>query len=482
MHITDSVTVAAKRDERVQELGVETEATEIDLGWQITDRWDVRTGIRNDERRDNSPIVPLTQELGERRDVIVQVGYDSLSRWRAYGFSQDTREITGSREENGRVGAGAAYQVTDRLGLDLELSNGDLGEGGRIGTDYIHSDRTSLYLNYALENERTDNSFLSSRGSEGTLVAGAKSRFSDSASIFVEERYRQNDVLTGLTHSTGISYAPTDRLNLGANTDIGTLTDSLSGAQTDRTALGLHAGFGLEALRLSSGIEYRQDEAEQPDLTTTTRTTWLFRSNFSFQATPDSRMLGKLNHSESESSDGQFYDGGFTEAVLGYAYRPVQHNRFNALAKLTYFYNLPATDQITLKNTSAEFLQKSRIASFDWTYDIRPRWSVGGKYAYRISEVSLQREDPEFFANGAELFVLRSDWRFQESWELLLEGRVLDMRDLAETRSGALVVVSRYLGEHIKIGLGYNFTDFSDNLTDLSFDHRGAFLSVTGAM
>jgi hypothetical protein len=65
---------------------------------------------------------------------------------------------------------------------------------------------------------------------------------------------------------------------------------------------------------------------------------------------------------------------------------------------------------------------------------------------------------------------------------LLLEARMLDMSDLDESRSGALAMVSRYLGKHVKIGLGYNFTDFSDDLTDLSYDHSGAFLSVTGAL
>jgi hypothetical protein len=34
----------------------------------------------------------------------------------------------------------------------------------------------------------------------------------------------------------------------------------------------------------------------------------------------------------------------------------------------------------------------------------------------------------------------------------------------------------------VKLGVGYNFTDFSDDLTDLNFDDRGAFLNVTGAL
>ena len=482
MDITDSVAVTAKTDRRIQEQSLETEAAEVDLSWQVTERWDVRSGIREDLRRDNSPVVPLTQEQGERRDAVVLVGYDSLARWRAYGFVQDTLETTGNREENGRLGVGGKYLVTDRLGIDLEVSDGDLGHGGRVGTSYIHSDRTSLYLNYSLENERTDNGLRSSRGSEGRLVAGAKSRFTDSTSVFVEERYQHNEAMTGLTHSTGINFAPNDRLNFGANTDIGTLRDVQTGAETDRTAAGIQVGYGLDTLQLSSGIEYREDEAEQPDLAITTRTTWLFRNNFKFQMTPDSRLLGKLNHAESESSEGQFYDGGYTEAVLGYGFRPVRHDRFNALAKLTYFYNLPTVDQVTLRNTSAEFVQKSRIASLDLTYDIKPHWSIGGKYAYRIGEVSLERENPEFFDNGAQLFILRTDWKFREQWELLVEGRVLNMTDLNEKRSGALIVISRYLGRHIKVGMGYNFTDFSDDLTDLSFDHQGTFITMTGAM
>ena len=116
------------------------------------------------------------------------------------------------------------------------------------------------------------------------------------------------------------------------------------------------------------------------------------------------------------------------------------------------------------------------------TFEINARWSIGGKYAYRVSEVSLDRENPQFFDNGAQLFIIRADWEFKKDWEALVETRLLDMSDIGDKRSGTLVVVSRYLGRHIKIGAGYNFTDFSDDLTDLSFDHQGAFITLTGAM
>ena len=99
--------------------------------------------------------------------------------------------------------------------------------------------------------------------------------------------------------------------------------------------------------------------------------------------------VGKLDHSISDSSLGDFYGGGYSEAEVGYAYRPVQHDRLSAMAKYTYFYNVPTTDQVTLRGTAAEFIQKSHVGAVDLSYDLTARWTIGGKYAYRMGEASL---------------------------------------------------------------------------------------------
>jgi len=454
----------------------------VDVAYDLTDRWNLRSGLRQDVREDNSPLVPLTQDQGDRTDAVLQLGYDSEARWGAYGFVQDTVAKTEEREDNGRFGVGGNYQISEKVNLEGEVSTGDLGAGGKLGTTYTHSEQTSLYLNYALENERTDNVLRTRRGREGNLVTGVKSRLTDSTSVYLEERYRHGEAMTGLTHATGVTLTPTQSWNLGVNSDIGTLRDAQTGAETDRKAIGARASYTLGRVFLSSGIEYRKDVNEQLDLGTNSRQTWLFRNSFKLQMSESARWLGKVNHSTSESSLGQFYDGGYTEATLGYAFRPVNHDRLNALLKYTYFYNVPSTDQVTLKNSAVEYIQKSHIAAVDLTYDLTSRWSVGGKYAYRLGQISLDRDDIEFFDNRAHLYVLRTDYRLFENWEVLLETRMLDMPDFSEQRSGALVAVSRYFGKHLKLGVGYNFTDFSDDLTDLSFDHQGAFLNITGVL
>ncbi|HNP62307.1 MAG TPA: OmpA family protein [Woeseiaceae bacterium] len=478
----DRFSFGAKIDNRTQLQRVETRAQEYNIGYRMGDHWDLSLGYREDERTDRSIIVPLTQDEGERADAVLQLGYDSRSDWNVYGFVQETVSVTGSREENARAGVGGTVQISEKLQIDAEVSDGDLGGGGRLGSTYKYSDNTSLYLNYTLENERADNGLTTVRGSQGNLVAGVKSRFSDSSSVFLEERYQHNDTMMGLTHSTGISFAPGETWSFGLNTDIGTLLDTYTGAETDRVAGGIQVGFSTGDIQLASGIEYRNDDVEQTDLSRNERRTWLFRNSLKYQMGPSGRIIGKLNHSESESSLGTFYDGGFTEAVAGYAYRPVSNDRLNTMVKYTYFYNVPTTDQVTLQNIAAEFIQKSHIAAIDVSYDVTPQVSIGGKYAYRLGQVSLDREDPTFFDNNAHLYVLRGDYTFRDNWELLAEVRMLDMPDLNESRSGFLTTVSRYFGDNMKVGLGYNFTDFSDNLTDLSFDHQGVFLNVTGSL
>ena len=477
--VTDRLGLHLKADRRTVDKGLDTQAAELNADYRMNDHWTLSLGARRDSREDHSPVVPLTQEEGDRTDVVGKVLYDSRARWNSYLFAQKSVETTGNREENDRIGVGGGYRVTDRFKLNGEVSEGDLGTAGRLGTEYLYSDRTTLYLNYALENERSDNGV---QARKGTMASGFRTRYSDSASVYGEERYTHGDVPTGLMHSYGVDLAPTDRLNLGGKVDFGTLQDNLTGAKIKRTAAGVNAGYGFGKVKLASALEFRVDDSEQPDTSNVERTTWLLKNSFKYQLTPDWRLIGKFNYSQSTSSQGQFYDGSYTEAVVGYAYRPVNNDRLNALLKYTFFYNVPAAEQISGTSTAAGVLQRSHIASVDVMYDLTSQWTVGGKYAYRLGQVSMDRVNPEYFDSRAHLYVLRADWHFLHRWDALVEGRLLDLPDAHDRRSGVLLGLYRHLGNHIKVGAGYNFSDFSDDLTDLSYRHQGLFINIVGTI
>jgi flagellar motor protein MotB len=474
---TDRLSTRLKVDRQDQQEGLKTEAGELDLDYRLGEHWTLGSGVRYDSREDNSAVVPQTQEEGDRTDAVARLQYDSRERWTAYGFLQETVQSSGDREDNGRVGAGGSVRLTDRINVTGEVSGGDLGTAGRLGVEYLYSDRTTLYSNYSLENERTDNGLLARRGK---MASGFRTRYSDSGSVYLEERYTHGDVPTGLMHSTGVNLVAFDRINFGANLDSGTLKDHQTGAKLERTALGVSAGYGFDTLKLASALEYRDDDIEQTDTSFSRRTSWLLKNSMKYQLSEDWRIIGKFNYAVSESSMGDYYNGDYTEAVLGYAYRPVHHDRLNALLKYTYFYNMPSTDQVTGTNTAVEFIQRSHIGAVDVMYDLMPRLTVGGKYAYRYGQVAQDREDPEYFDSRAHLYVLRADWHVIYRWDVLVEGRLLDLPDAQDSRSGVLVGIYRHLGNHIKVGVGYNFSDFSDDLTQLDYKHQGLFINLIG--
>jgi len=58
--------------------------------------------------------------------------------------------------------------------------------------------------------------------------------------------------------------------------------------------------------------------------------------------------------------------------------------------------------------------------------------------------------------------------------------RQLGLPDINQRRRGTLAAIYHHIGKNLKAGVGYNFTDFSDELTDLKYNHRGIFVNLIG--
>lgn len=246
----------------------------------------------------------------------------------------------------------------------------------------------------------------------------------------------------------------------------------------ERTALSFSAGYTKAKIRYALNLEWRKDDG----ITSGERTTWLMRNSLGYQATADWRFSGKLNFSFSDSDQGDTYNADFIEAVLGYAYRPVENDKLNILFKYTYFYDLPSPSALAAAEFVADYAQKSHILSVDFIYDLTPWLSVGGKYGYRRGEIRDNRVDGSWYSSNAHLGILRGDLHFVHNWDALVEALLLKVSAAKDERAGFLVAIYRHFNQHIKLGVGYNFTDFSDDLTDLDYDSKGWFVNLIGKM
>lgn len=481
--ITEKTSVAAKAD--IKEADTQdSKAVSASVKHWFSDNWAGSVGIRVDDLETRvANASPTLSQDGERTDVALQVDYQPAPEaenpdWNVYGFVQNTIRHSGSRRDNDRAGIGGKWRIHDRLSALAEISGGNTGFGGKLGADWRVNDRSQLYLNYALDTDRTDSLY---RGRQGTLVSGSKMRYNDSLSVYGEERYLHGDGPSGLMHAFGMDLAGEDGWNYGMKGETGRLEDPLAG-DFDRKALSFSIGRAYEKIKYAGNLEWRKEDGSLLG----SRKTWLVRNSLNYQVDQDWRILGKLNFSISDSSKGSAFDGDFTEAILGYAYRPVTNDKLNVLFKYTYFANLPSPASIygngvraiTPVGLADGYEQRSHILSVDAIYDIKPWLSIGGKYGYRHGEIRAPRNQGSWEDSDAHLLIGRADWHFVHNWDALLETRWLDVRAAEDSRAGALVGIYRHVNKNVKVGTGFNFTDFSDDMTDMSYRSKGWFVNL----
>ena len=56
----------------------------------------------------------------------------------------------------------------------------------------------------------------------------------------------------------------------------------------------------------------------------------------------------------------------------------------------------------------------------------------------------------------------------------------LNSDESQDTQHGAMISVDRHIGKNMKIGIGYNFTDFDDDLSNTSGSSKGWFINLVG--
>lgn len=483
MEVIPGTTVEAKADVRNTDT-MDTNNTELGIRQRLNDEWQVSVGARHDNRDSTVPNAStILSQNGARTDAIVRADYKPLKAggnavqredWELYGFGQGTLERSGNRDANNRVGIGGGYMVNERLKLLAEASDGNMGWGGRLGADYRLSERSNAYLNYQME---TENPNVAWRGRQGTWVAGSSTRVSNELRLFGEVRETHGAGPQSLINAFGLDLAPNDRWNFGLKAEVGTVSDPLAG-DLDRHALGFSAGYKVQNFKYSGNVEWREDDSSLSGK----RTTWLVRNTVGYQATAAWRLLGKANWSTSSNSRGAFYDGDFHEFVAGAAYRPVDNDRWNTLIKYTNFNNVPSPGQLAPSGLVADYAQRSQVFAIDTIYDVTPWLALGGKYAFRIGDLKPTKTAGDWFSSRADLFVLRADFHWVREWDALVEARQLAAQEAGDARSGFLVALYRHVGQGVKAGVGYNFTNYSDDLTDMSYRSRGWFVNVIGTM
>jgi outer membrane protein OmpA-like peptidoglycan-associated protein len=466
-------------------------SAELGVDQKVGDNWHVALGGRADDRENAVPNAsPILSQNGARTDVALTVGYHPTPAagaaggstrtaalgprpgWDAYAFVQETMHRTDTRPTNDRAGVGGGYQLTDALRIGAEASNGSLGFGAKASTDYRIDDHSNVYLRYTLAADQPD---ALNVGRGGTLTSGARYRYSDATSVYGEDRLQTGNGRDSLTQAYGVDFSPSKRWTYGLKFEHGTISDVRAGD----LALSAVAGtleYSQGPTKYSGALEWRRNDSS---VTGASRTA-LTRNSLSYQVDPDWRVFGKFNWSQTDGEATTALNAEFHETVVGAAWRPVRNDRWNALFKFTILDDQPSVAQVSSAGNTVFYAQHSRVLDVDGTYQAISWLSLGAKYAIRTGELKPTNVVADWYSSQAQLWIARADLLFARKWDGMLEWRRLTVRETDDRRSGVLLGCYRHVSNNFKVGFGYNFTNYSDNLTDLSYRSRGVFMNAIG--
>ena len=519
----------ARRDEgfEVERVGIEavaeiTDSVKAALRANSTDRGGPRPGLAssvdqvslqaswqaNERDRWSVEIQQLSQQAGalpsaEASTAAVEYARRFNDRWDAYAIAQADLGSAGLQAGGSNLlTLGSRYVVSDRWTVDAEASAGDLGEGLSGTLEYRMNERHSLYGTFSHSLDRTDSPFAGS-GAGGsapgffdntgsTVALGSRWQVSDQTRVFNEAQFSDSAAMSGIGHVFGLEFALREGWRAGLALQRGEF-DIESGA-VDRNSASVTVGFSDARFNFSGRLEYRGDSGASE------ATQYLSSNRFDWRLGDAFRLLGKANYSQTEQEVSRLNTGNlvfgqpetdarFAEASIGVAYRPVDDGRLNWLARVTYLYDLasfgqasfdPASEGVFADYQSDRTDQKSLVASMEGVYRLTQRVDLGGKIARRTGEVRLGRASGDWIDSTVDFAAVRVSYEVISKWDAMVEYRVLKVPEASSTRKGFLVSIDRELRSNFKVGVGYNFTDFSDDLTALDYRFRGVFVNVVG--
>jgi len=458
--------------------------------YSINKKLDVAAEVRDQQRELEVPAVGGgTSTINSDATLFgARINYSFDENTSAYVEGQTSTGESAAFESNDLIAVGIQTRVSEALGLGVEVSEGDRGSALMGSIDYRINDQIALdigagigdgaygtagatinldngYQLYGSYGIDPDNTIDRQRN---VTTIGQRLVLGNGAKLFNEHQWSRSESEDGVTNVFGIDYPINDYFSVSATLQRGEL--EFAGVETNRDAYSLGVAIQSDDLRLGSRVEYRRDESPANEFEQ-----WLSSNAIEWKVSQSTRVLTKLNYSQTEDQLTGDDAARLAEGSVGVAYRPVWTDRFNVLARYTYLDDLVAPGQVILRPD-----QRSHVGSVESLYKLSSRWEFGLKLAIRRGEIRLNRDSGPWFDSGLDIAVGRARYHLNHKWDGLLEYRYVANSELDDARSGALIGAYRHIGKQLKFGAGYNFTDYSDDLTNLDYDNGGWFIDLIG--
>lgn len=395
-----------------------------------------------------------------------------------YGIGQTTLDNDGGKyRNNDALTAGARYLFGNQSSVSGEATHGSRGNALTLSGEYKLTPEHSFYGGYTVSTDTTQYDSLFNNGKRPGLTLGQRWRLSQRTNIFNESQYLKDPRTgSGLAHTFGMDFYPGQNWRLGYTLQHGDLTATTGNVSRD--AISLYGGRTNVRTNWSSKVEWRRDSGAE------NRTQWVLTNYLTHKVDNSWRIAGKLNYSETKDKNNAEAGAKLVESSLGFAYRPWDSSRWGVFGRYTYLYDMSSLGQVgwdgTAGTSSAYYDQQSHIVSLEGVYRWSQKWESAVKLAHREGKARFGRGTGQWFDSATTFAAVQARYEVMNQWHALAEYRWLGVKDGGD-KNGWLVGVDRDLTKNLRVGVGYNFTQFKGDLTKVDdYRAKGWYLNMVG--
>lgn len=366
----------------------------------------------------------------------------------------------GPRNDQGR--ASLQYQLTQHLALDARGVTGSLGNSLQGGATFATGGGRSVYVNQRLTDD--------THAHTAATVLGAQTPFGRGSRAYSEYQWEQAAAGSRRISLLGLQ----QQWQRGAGTTLFASgeygqTQATQGA-TRRSALaGGFAWSPKEALHVSSRAEWRRDRGAIE------RRQVLWTDHAESRLTDNLVVLGDFRYSRTRDLVAGRDEARFQEHALGLAYRPLTNDRINGVARYTRLDEMGPS--VGADSSHAGTLMD--VFAAEATVDLNAMVQWSGKGALRAMRERSQGS-PEA-RTRTSLMLSRVSTAVRGPLRFGVEYRVLGQREAHDRRQGWLNELTYDLTRNMRVGGGYNYTDFSDSeFSKNDYSVRGWFVRAQG--
>ncbi len=436
-------------------------------------------------------LASLESEIPFNDGVVGKLGYRVNEKLMPYAKAQTSMHTKGDTQ----LGGGMRYQVAQDLYAYIEQMFGKIGDSTLFGIEKHHGGNASTYANLKSLDRGIGYKTLS------TTIGS--NYFTDNGSrLYSERQLTTYNATDGFADIYGYDGRLNDQWDYGTRFERRHLknsttrrldilaSDSLARTNTYNT-VGAHVAYigsaqkkedwksgvhysPFEQVKARVSGEYRRDQ-DSPEL-------WqvVTRNSVEYKFSQDLSFLSYLNlgitNGKSSLVDNSELSTDFMEWNTGFAYRPVNYDRLNLLTRYTRIIN---SDSLQFSGAELRSESNAHVIQLDVSYDINRYLELVEKIGFKRSVEALLSDD---VGVNSMLWATRLNFHVTRKWDIATEYRILFQKDTTDNQKhGALFEVDRELYEYVRVGAGYDFANFTDDLRKSNnYSSHGPFVRMTG--